>query len=423
MTASYLDYYRLTELPFGLTSDPRFAFESRAYAQALADVTSAVERREGVVAITGGPGTGKTLLCRALVGSLDPETRLTAVPSPYISGDELTNQIVEDVSPLHPEQLEAHLRDLAARGSHSVVMIDEAQHLTADALEQIRLLSNLEHGEARLLQIVLVGQPDLRTLLARQAPSLDQRVARRCVLHPMAPDEVGGYIAHRLETAGAVPEGLSFSPDAFPVVARLTRGVPRLVNQLCDRALEVGAERDVRVIDRVVIQAAAERLDLSQDELDVQTTSRVPVLASVAAALAVVAVGLWLWVGREGRNTVARVPTTETAKPTSAPAAVDSPQPGVPPAASPAVPLVGTIQAADSVLVDVAEFPTEGQADKVVKDLATRGLPVFSRFDAQRNVHAVIVGPYVSRDEALEAQKRMDALNYAKTRIAVEPPR
>ena len=147
-------------------------------------------------------------------------------------------------------------------------------------------------------------------------------------------------------------------------------------------------------------------------------------MAAIAAALAVIVVGLWLWFGQGDRNTATGTARVEAVNPVPAPPAVElRPEPPpTPPIAPPAVaPLVGTIPVADSVLLDVATYPNEAQATDVVKELATRGLPVFSRFDARGKVHSVMVGPYVSRDEALEAQKQVEALKYAKTRIIVEP--
>lgn len=420
MTIPYLAYYGLAEAPFGLTSDPRFVYESRGYSQAIADVTSAVERHEGLVMITGGPGTGKTMVCRALMQYLGPDTRLTAVPSPFISGGELMIQIVADFSLTHPDELEEHLRTLLARGTPAVVVIDEAQHLNANVLEQIRLLSNFEAGDARLLQIILVGQPDLRSVLKRTAPSLEQRVTRRCSLVPMAPDEVARYIDHRLAVAGATD--LSFRSDAIDLVAHLSRGVPRVVNQLCDRALEIGAGREARVIDRAAVSGAAARLDLLGGDPEGQTRSRTAVMAAVAGVLAVMAVGLWLWIGRIDRK--AAPPLADGVGTATGPPAVEAPPeaaPAAPPMPAPsAVPLVGTIPAADSVLLDVAAYADQSQANRVVRELGTRGLPVFSRFDPRRRVHQVLVGPYVSREEALAAKKQVEALKYAKSRITVE---
>lgn len=424
MAPSYQAFYGLAEPPFSLTSDPRFVYESRAYTIAVNEVTHAVERREGLIVLTGGPGTGKTSLCRALLQHLGPNTKLSAIPSPLVSGAELLSQIVGDFGLIFPSDLNAFLAELIPRGAYAVVIIDEAQYLDKDALEQVRRLVSLEEGSAKLLQIILVGQPELRAMIAREAPALDRLVAQRSVLRPLAPDEVGPYLERRVEVARARARGVDdqepgaavlFTTEAVSAVAQLSRGVPRMINRIADRSLDIAAEHRARSIDTDVVFTAADRLQVLRDEPEQPKNTRLTVMAVTALVLAVIATGVWWWVSRpKTGGAPSRVETASTL-------AADAPTGARPTASSPATaPRVGTMPTLDGVVLAVASFRSESLANDTIKALEGNGLPVFSRLDSRRRLRAVLVGPFVTREEALEAQKALEALRYRDTRIIVE---
>ena len=206
----------MNEAPFSLAPDPRFLFASASHSAALAQVAYALERREPLVVITGEIGTGKTLLCRTVLQRLRRKTFLSVINDPLLERDDLLKQMLQDFGVIAKdrtrltetsrheliETLQAFLRSLAPIQAHAVVIIDEAQHLRPDVLEQIRLLSNIDDERGTLLQIILVGQTDLEPLLARpELRQLQQRVSRRLRLEPLNRGEVEQYIQHRLARA------------------------------------------------------------------------------------------------------------------------------------------------------------------------------------------------------------------------------
>ena len=212
----YEPFFGLNEAPFSLAPDPRFLFASASLSAALAQLDYALERREPLVVVTGEIGTGKTLLCRAVLQRMQRKTFLSVIYDPLLERDDLLKQILEDFGIIARDRtrltettrheliqaLEAFLRSLSAIQAHAVVIIDEAQHLQPDVLEQIRLLSNIDDGRGTLLQIILVGQSELNALLARpELRQLEQRVSRRFRLAPLTRDEVHQYIDHRLALA------------------------------------------------------------------------------------------------------------------------------------------------------------------------------------------------------------------------------
>jgi general secretion pathway protein A len=465
VTRSYLEHFGLAEAPFSLTSDPRFIYGSRTFAAALDEVTTSVERRDGLIVITGGHGAGKTTLCRALIQHLPLATRLSAVPSPKMTAGDLVSQITADFGLSAVDELDRFLTSLVPAGALAVVIIDEAQQLEPAALDQIVLLTKLEAQGVKLLQIILVGQPDMRGVIERLAPDLDRRIAQRSVLKPLAPDEVGPYLARRLEVA-RIPEAsdlaevVVFSPDATDLIAGLSRGVPRIVNLLGDQALDIAADRPGRSVGRQSVLAAAARLQLARYAPETQTKARVAALAVVATLLAGMALALW-WVptARSGRGTapgtapdraavvstpqvtstpppsvephaaepppVPAGPPTFTSPPTAVPA---QPQPD-PPQSAPIQPAPATpagslppvgIPAIESFVLSVTHYRTVAEVADAVKRLSALGLPAFSR--PGRLGREVIVGPYASREEALAAKAQMDELRDVKAQVIVELP-
>jgi general secretion pathway protein A len=276
----YEDYYGFTEKPFSLTPDPKYLYKSESHASAFELLQYAIRRREGFVVVTGDIGTGKTTLCRAVMGQLDRRTFTALVLNPFLSEDDLLRLILQDFGVVSREEIKRgrlagvskqelietlndFLLSLLPLGAGAVLILDEAQNLPRQVLEQIRILSNLETDKEKLLQIVLVGQLNLKDIL--RSPELrqfDQRVSIRYELKPLTRDETGSYVAHRLAVAGG-SAGIAFTPAALDLVHRCTGGIPRLINLVCDRALLCGySERSPRVLPEMVRKAATS-LDLA----------------------------------------------------------------------------------------------------------------------------------------------------------------
>ncbi|MBW1733838.1 MAG: AAA family ATPase [Deltaproteobacteria bacterium] len=264
----YNAYFGLTENPFALTPDPRFLFMSQRHREALAHLLFGIGERCGFVLLTGEVGTGKTTLCRSLLEQIPEGVEVALVLNPKQTALELVASLCDELSISYPagteslkvlvDLLNLHLLEIHARGRRTVLIIDEAQNLSADVLEQIRLLTNLETPTQKLLQILLIGQPELQTIMARpELRQLSQRITARYHLTPLLLNETTTYIGHRLEVAGC--KRRLFTRGALRLVHRLSGGVPRLINTICDRAL-LGAyagQRD-RVNRGLVRKAASE---------------------------------------------------------------------------------------------------------------------------------------------------------------------
>ena len=216
---TYEPYYGLKAKPFSLSTDPRSLYRSPCHASVLDDLLAGIRRREGIVVLTGEMGTGKTTLCRAALYQLDRKTFTTFVPDPFLSREDLLRMLLVDFGEVSVDdlrrgrlsgasrpdlsyQLYEFLTSLESVDAFAVLVIDEAQHLAAPLLEEIRALSELEAGR-RLLQIVLVGQPELQTRLKQfQMRQIEQRVTMRCELRPLSKEDVAGYVAHRMAMVG-----------------------------------------------------------------------------------------------------------------------------------------------------------------------------------------------------------------------------
>ena len=274
------DYFGFAEKPFSLTPDPKYLYRSASHGSAFELLQYAIRRREGFMVITGDIGTGKTTLCRAVLDQLDRRTFTALVLNPFLSEEDLLRVILQDFGVVSRDEikrgrlagvskqelieaLNEFLLSLQPLGAGALLIIDEAQNLPLQTLEQIRILSNLETDKEKLLQIVLVGQPNLRDLLRSPAlRQLDQRVSIRFELNPLSIDETAAYIGHRLTVAGG--GSVNFSARAIPAVYRYSGGIPRLINLLCDRALlGAFAERTNKVTHKTVT-AAAGSLELSR---------------------------------------------------------------------------------------------------------------------------------------------------------------
>jgi general secretion pathway protein A len=263
----YLDYYGLTEPPFDITPNPRFLFYSAKHREAFNHLLYGIRERKGFVQLTGEVGAGKTTLCRAMLEHLEGHYATALILNPLMSANELMKAIALEYGlPVHGlDRLETlgvinqFLLQQVERGQDTVLIIDEAQDLTEELLEQVRLLSNLEMDDRKLLQIVLLGQPELRDRLnSPRLRQLRQRITVRFHLPPLSRFEVTQYIQHRLHVSGAngAPR---FTRPAVWRLCRYSQGIPRLVNAVCDKALLAGFVNQRERIDyRMVGQAIRE---------------------------------------------------------------------------------------------------------------------------------------------------------------------
>lgn len=265
----YTSFYGLNEPPFNITPDSRFLFLSQRHKEALASLLYGIEHRKGFIVITGEIGSGKTTLCRALLKELDSEQiKVALIFNPLLTEVELLRAINQELEIEHQynskkdliDELNNFLLAEISKGHNVVVVIDEAQNLTPPLLEQLRLLSNLETETEKLLQIVLVGQPELQaTLELPQLRQLNQRIAVRYHLEPLSKEEVWQYIQHRLNVAGAKID-INFTPKALDLINEYTQGVPRNINILCDRALLIGFVEGTYEIDEKIIEKSIEEV-------------------------------------------------------------------------------------------------------------------------------------------------------------------
>jgi general secretion pathway protein A len=260
----YEAFYGLREKPFNLTPDPKFLYLSEKHKEAFAHLLFGIKNRSGFVMVTGEIGTGKTTICRTLLNELDENTEVAFIFNPYLSPEELLRKINEDfgidskaetVRELIDE-LNAYLLDRNTKGKNCVLVIDEAQNLTPGVLEQIRLLSNLETETTKLLQIVLIGQPELMQHLSLdELRQLNQRITARYHLHPLERQETLQYIAYRLRVAGG-RRRINFTPGAVKVIYKHSGGTPRVINAICDRALLIGYTKETREITAAIAKQA-----------------------------------------------------------------------------------------------------------------------------------------------------------------------
>jgi general secretion pathway protein A len=335
----YTSFFGLQEKPFAITPDPRYLYLSERHAEALAHLLYGINEAGGFIQLTGEVGTGKTTVIRSLLEQLPGHADVALILNPRVTPAEFLLTICEELHVPVPEAgrgstktlmdlLGRHLLDTHARGRRVVLIVDEAQNLGTDTLEQVRLLTNLETATTKLLQIILIGQPELRALLDQpDLRQLAQRITGRYHLSPLSPAESAGYVKHRLRVAGATAE--VFSPGALREIHRLSGGIPRVINVVCDRAL-LGAftQEEHRVGATLVRQAAAEVYGRPVPAPWLKWTTA----AAVAAAAALVMVGLWTFATQRPSATAAAggAPAATAPMDARAPASA-SPAPVTPP--------------------------------------------------------------------------------------------
>ncbi len=263
----YKEFYGFKENAFNITSDPAFYFESLQHKEAYSHLLYGIKHRKGIIAMTGEVGTGKTTLCRILLNQIDANIKTAFILNPNFSQIQLLQLITKDLGISQTGSknnklelittLNEFLIDETARGHNVAVIIDEAQNLNIHQLEQIRLLSNLETEKDKLLQIILVGQPELLDHLRK--PSLRQlnsRIGVRYHIQPLTRHDVKKYIGHRLNIAGA-PDNLCFTAAAVDAVFHFSKGTPRLINILCEHALLAGFVNETFTLSDELVKSAA----------------------------------------------------------------------------------------------------------------------------------------------------------------------
>jgi len=265
----YNRFFGFKERPFKLVPNPEYLYLSRIHEEVLAHLNYAVGYGEGFVEITGEVGTGKTTLCRMFLESLDENTEAAYIFNPKLDALQLLKAINDefgipsDTASVKTliDQLNAFLLEKKAQGKHVILLVDEAQNLSADVLEQLRLLSNMETTTSKLLQIILVGQPELGELLETDAlRQLNQRITLRCHLIPLTTSEMREYIRHRIHIASRKP-GLAFTAGAYRSIFKYSNGVPRLINIVCDRTLLTAFAMGKHRVTQAIVRRAVRELD------------------------------------------------------------------------------------------------------------------------------------------------------------------
>lgn len=276
----YLEHFGLTEYPFSLTPDPRFAVVSPAYTEILAGLYYGIEMAKGLTVVTGEVGTGKTMALRWIIRRFQSGVLASYLVNPHLTIEDFYHHLTSMLGIKHWSnkselltQLGALLEQRHKRGLRTVLIVDEAHELSDEVLEEIRLLLNFESDTAKFLQVILTGQPELTDRLRQpNLRQLKQRVAFRCNV-PVLPgvSEVGAYVTERLKIAGYTKSNL-FEPAAIELIYQYSSGIPRQVNNLCDNALLTAYSMGKRKITRDIIEEVAENLDMVPDRTALTST-------------------------------------------------------------------------------------------------------------------------------------------------------
>ena len=313
----YEEFYGFSEPPFSLTPDPKFFYNGESHIRAFELLRYAIHRGEGFMVVYGDIGTGKTTLCRAVLENLQGDVYTALLLNPFLSETDLLRAILQDFgvisagSPAAKKALNKHdlisnlntfLLSILRLDAHAMVLIDEAQNIPIATLEQIRILTNLETTKHKLLQIVLVGQTELKDVLARpELRQLNQRISIRCELLPLSREETAEYIRHRISVASGGRSRVRFAADALKTIHDYSGGIPRLINLIGDRCLILGLATQAATIDRKIAREAVDNLELrkvkarprpsapGQDKLP--RAARVAIVIGIAALIS----GFLVW--------------------------------------------------------------------------------------------------------------------------------
>ncbi|MBI2358634.1 MAG: AAA family ATPase [Deltaproteobacteria bacterium] len=397
----YEEFYSLREKPFSLTPDPRFFFLSENHRGAFEHLLYGIKEKEGFILITGEVGAGKTTLCRALLDKLESQGTDTAlILNPMFSGLELLQCVLGDFGIPSSgtakkdllDGLNRFLLNQQAAGRSSVLIIDEAQNLPLPVLEELRIVSNLETEKEKLLQIILMGQIELKEKLSLpRLRQLNQRISIRYHLQPLAQEEVPRYVHHRLTVAGSTGD-LRFTPGALREIYRYSQGIPRLINLACDRALLAGYAEQTREIQRQVVSRGLKSLE---GEETARKQSRVTQRLALGLAGVVIfflgALTAILFL-RSDRQVLKQI----------APAG----GPGSSPAA--AAPLAGQAQPGSFYTVQLGAYRTEAEAVEVASRFKTAGYPLFlakPKAAEREGRHRLYLGKFSDKSEAEELGK------------------
>jgi general secretion pathway protein A len=438
----YEEYYGFVQPPFSLAPDPRFLYRSESHDVALQQVWQAIRRKEGFIVLAGDIGTGKTTLCRTVLEQFDPTTFTSLILNPFLTVEELLREMllsygVASKDTMRTGRLATASRHDLIRALHdfllslvpihgsAVLIIDEAQHLSPEVLEEIRILSNLETNERKLLQIVLVGQLNLLdTLHDAKLRQLDQRISIRCLLKALNREEVEAYITHRLWVARG-STAVTFTPRAIDLVHALSGGVPRMINLIADRALMAGAAAKTdRITDPLILEAAnALALPVSRGMGRRESLLRAAGGArrTILVMLVVLILGAMAYVVFVDRSLLEFFGSTTLP---AAPRPVTTPTfPVVPPPPPEAIlSLAPPSVAAGSFSVAVGTYDTPHQAETAEAALRIRRLPVFAidLSTTQGIRRRLLVGPYGTRAEADTAYKSL-AARFGEARVVSGP--
>lgn len=323
----YYQYFGLNEAPFSIAVNPRYLFMSARHRDALAHLLYGVGTGGGFILLTGEVGTGKTTINRCLLEQLPHDTDIAIILNPALNAMELLASACDELGIAYDpdnhtlktltDKLHTYLLDNHARGRKTVLLIDEAQHLDFNVLEQIRLLTNLETNSEKLLQIILIGQPELAQMLARpELRQLNQRITARYNLEPLNLDETGAYIHHRLQVAGMSPERIIFPTAVVRGIHKHTRGIPRVINVLCDRILLGAYGRNKTQADHSMLQLAVK--EVLGETAGNQSSRWWP--AALVTLLLAAAAAWWLLAGSPGLQNM-ESPHAVLPSPATAPAA------------------------------------------------------------------------------------------------------
>ena len=302
----YLNYYGLNDNPFSIAPNPDYLFMSTRHKQALAHLTFGLTESGGFVMLTGEVGTGKTTVSRKLMQELGKDTQMAVILNPTLSALELLATVCDELNisydasvatlKVYTDVILAKLASNHENGINTVLLIDEAQHLLPEVLEQLRLLTNLETNREKLLKVVLIGQPELQQLLRRnELRQLAQRVTARYHLLPLTQNEVGQYVEHRWSVAGGVSS--CFNNAALAELFTISGGIPRVINLLCDRALSLGYSLQRPFIDHQIMVSSSFQVLGEDIVMQRQQLRWKPIYMGALAASVVVGVIIGLGLG------------------------------------------------------------------------------------------------------------------------------